>query len=136
MPGAAAERGLGCAGAKAKGPAGSRWGRQRTGVGGGRGQVSGRDQVGRQGQVGEGRGQVGVWSVEVFPKATPDTALEKGTDVSGEASFSFLHPCTQQFYRWRKVNAFLLPSKLVSGSDFQKQWCIRFLLLCNKLPRT
>lgn len=60
MPGAAAERGLGCAGAKAKGPAGSRWGRQRTGVGGGRGQVSGRDQVGRQGQVGEGRGQVGV----------------------------------------------------------------------------
>ena len=60
MPGAAAERGLGCAGAKAKGPAGSRWGRQRKGVGGGRGQVSGRDQVGRQGQVGEGRGQVGV----------------------------------------------------------------------------
>ena len=30
---------------------------------------------------------MGVWSVEVFPEATPDTALEKGTDVSGEASF-------------------------------------------------
>lgn len=29
-------------------------------MGGGRGQVSGRDHVGRQGQVGEGRGQVRV----------------------------------------------------------------------------
>lgn len=59
MPGAAAERGLGCARAKAKGPAGSRWGCQKSGVGGGRGQVSGRDQVGRQGRGGGGQGPGG-----------------------------------------------------------------------------
>ena len=53
------------------------------------GQLSGGRPGCEQGARGPGR----VRSVEVFPEATPDTALDKGTDVSGEASFSVLHSC-------------------------------------------
>ena len=45
MPGAAAERGLGFAGAKAKGPAGTRWGGQGLGE---RGRKATGDQAGNR----------------------------------------------------------------------------------------